>query len=112
MTYQITLTPEEYTALSAVAAEQGKTIDALVHAALVERFHVAANGVTAAEPNAKRPMTEQEFLERLYRKGIIANIPTRQPLTHEERAERERLARSVRPGKMASEIVIEDRGPR
>jgi hypothetical protein len=56
-------------------------------------------------------MTEQEFLEHLYREGRILNIPTRQPFTPEERAERERLAQSVKPGKMASDIVIEDRGP-
>lgn len=107
MAYQITLTPEEYATLSAIAETQGKTIDALVHEALVERFDLDANGATAAEASPER-----RLVEYMYRLGHVANLPRRTPLTPQQRAERERLARSVKPGKMASDIVIEHRGPR
>lgn len=51
----------------------------------------------------------QEFL---HREGITENIPTNEPDTPEEAAERERLARLFGQGKPVSEIVIDDRGPR
>ncbi len=107
MAYQITLTPEEYAALSAMAEKQGTTIDALVHEALSERFDVGSNGKGRAE---EKP--EHRLLDYMYRHGHLTHLPRRKPLMPEERAERERLARSVGPGKMASDIVIEDRGPR
>ena len=49
--------------------------------------------------------------ERLYREGKVLNLPEQQPLTAEERDERERLAQVFAGGKPASEMVIEDRGP-
>lgn len=104
MAYSITLTDEEYTALAAEAAARGTTVEALVHQTLAER--------ASAPTPVKEPMTEREFVEMLYRKGIIDNIPDRRPDTPEEEAEREELANSVIPGKMASDMVIEDRGPR
>ena len=58
-----------------------------------------------------RALTEQEFMEQLYREGVILNIPTWEPLTEEEEAERARLARVFAGGKSLSEIMIEDRGP-
>jgi hypothetical protein len=58
-----------------------------------------------------RPLTRQEFLEKLYREGKILNIPTREPLTEEEEARRTRLAQATAGGKPVSEIVIEGRGP-
>jgi hypothetical protein len=48
----------------------------------------------------------------LYRDGVAENIPTNEPDTPEEAAERERLAQLFSQGKPASEIVIDDRGPR
>jgi hypothetical protein len=51
----------------------------------------------------------QEFL---FREGITENVPTNEPDTPEEAAERERLARLFSGGKSAADIVIEDRGPR
>ncbi len=50
--------------------------------------------------------------EFLYREEVIENIPTDEPDTPEEEAERQRLARLFGQGKPASEMVIEDRGPR
>ncbi len=62
-------------------------------------------------PQVKRPLTIGEFEEKLYREGLIENIPTRQPLTPEEQAEQERLSQVFAGGKPMSEMVIEDRGP-
>src|SRR5690242_5321775 len=104
MAYQITLTDDEYQRLSAAAAQQGKTIEELVRAALTTQL---------AQPPANKPaMTAREFEEHLYRKGIIDHIPDHRPDTPEEEAERERLVRSIGPGTPLAEIIIEDRGPR
>jgi hypothetical protein len=51
------------------------------------------------------------LMEKQYREGKILNIPVRRPLTRQEQAERERLARLFSGGKPASEMAIEDRGP-
>lgn len=50
----------------------------------------------------------QDFL---FHEGITENLPTNEPDTPEEAAERERLARAFSGGKSAADIVIEDRGP-
>ena len=60
---------------------------------------------------APRPLKRQELLEELYREGTILNIPTRKPLTEEEKAERAQLSQALAGGKPLSEIVIEGRGP-
>lgn len=60
---------------------------------------------------AKRPLTGREFMEQQYREGKLLNLPTQQPLTPEEEAELERLARVFAGGKPMSEMIIEDRGP-
>ena len=49
-------------------------------------------------------------MEKLYHDGEIENLPTREPLTPEEQAERERLGRLYSQGKPLSEMIIEDRG--
>ncbi len=105
MSYQMTihLTDQEYAALVAEAEKTGKQAEALLHEILMQRLQPS--------PPTKRPLTEDEFEEKLYREGKILNIPTRRPLTPEERAERERLGRVFSGGKPMSEMVIEDRGP-
>ncbi|HEX6816762.1 MAG TPA: hypothetical protein VF120_00165 [Ktedonobacterales bacterium] len=55
------------------------------------------------------PGIVQDFL---HGEGVIENLPPNESDTPEEAAERERLARLFGQGKAASEIVIEDRGPR
>ena len=102
MAYQITLSDQEYAALAAEAARSGKQPEMLLH-----------DMIKSLQPSSqvKRPLTEQEFMEKLYREGKILNIPSRRPLTQEEKAERERLAQVFAGGKPASEMVIEDRGP-
>lgn len=98
------MTDEEYTALRKVADERGETVEALVHEALAERWQTP--------PAATQQLSNQALFEHLYRKGIIGNIPTGKPDTPEQKAELERLAKSVKPGKMVSDMVIDDRGPR
>lgn len=60
---------------------------------------------------AKRPLTEQEFMELQYHEGKLSNFPHPEPLTQEEQAERERLGMLFASDKPLSELVIEDRGP-
>ena len=50
------------------------------------------------------------LLTFLHREGAIQNIPSGEPDTPDETAERERLAKLFGEGKPVSEIVIEDRG--
>ena len=105
MAYQmtVTLTDQEYAALAAEAEKSGKQAEALLHEILMQRLQPSLA--------AKGPLTTREFEEKLYREGLIENIPTRQPLTPEEQAERERLGQVFSGGKPMSEMVIEDRGP-
>ncbi|HLJ34933.1 MAG TPA: hypothetical protein VKU38_14840 [Ktedonobacteraceae bacterium] len=56
-------------------------------------------------------MTARELAERQFHEGKISHVPTRQPLTAEERKARETRARRFAGGKSASDMVIEDRGP-
>ncbi|HVB23023.1 MAG TPA: hypothetical protein VNG51_13860 [Ktedonobacteraceae bacterium] len=72
-----------------------------------EEFIKKANQLAQSLP---RSLTSQEFMEKQYREGKLLNLPSRKPITAEEKAERERLARVFGEGKPMSEIVIEDRG--
>ena len=44
--------------------------------------------------------------------GHLASLPSLVPDSPEEAAERERLAEPAAPGPLASDLVIQDRGPR
>ncbi len=100
----ITLTEQEYAALSAKAARRGKPIEVIAREAIVPR-------VETARPT--KPADKYDALHKLLRrKGIIMNIPTGKPLSPEEKRELERLAHLFSGGMLASDIVIEDRGPR
>ena len=59
----------------------------------------------------ERPLMAREIAEKQYHEGKISHVPTRQPLTPEEREAREPGARRFAGGKPAAEMVIEDRGP-
>lgn len=88
MAHSITLTDEDYAALATAAARTGIAIEELVHQAIAERF----------------PLPEQIGSYR---------YPTGEPITDEEEEEMERLAQKIgSEHPWASEIVIEDRGPR
>ncbi len=104
MAYQltITLTEEEYTVLTTEAAKNGKQPEMLLHD-LIQSLQSSSE--------AEHSMTADEFEQKLYREGFIEHIPTREPLTPEELAERERLGQLFAGGKPMSEMVIEDRGP-
>lgn len=104
MSYQMTihLTDQEYATLAAEAARNGQRPETFLHN-MIQRLQPT--------PQVKHPLTAHKLEERLYREGLIENIPTRQPLTPEEQAERERLGQVFSGGKPMSEMVIEDRGP-
>lgn len=104
MSYQMTihLSDQEYALLAAEAAKSGKRPEMLLHD-LIQHLR--------SVPQEIQQSAEYELTKRLYREGKVLNLPERQPLTAEERTERERLARVFASGKPASEMVIEDRGP-
>ncbi|MGH2516357.1 MAG: hypothetical protein ACRDHP_11945 [Ktedonobacterales bacterium] len=90
MVYQIVLSEEDYASLAAASTRSGEPIERLVHRAIAAQY---------APPPVKQSGAYQH--------------PTGEPLTEQEWREEEELAQSIgseRP--WASEIVIEDRGPR
>jgi hypothetical protein len=97
------------------AAQQLSDMDQCAVAACILRRIREIEGIKEQEPEAiveqARPLTEREFVEKLYREGKVLNIPTWEPLTEEEEAERAQLAQACAGGKPLSEIVIEGRGP-
>jgi hypothetical protein len=99
----ITLSDDEYAALTAEAARSAQSAEALLHETVARRFSPPA----APTP----PMTTRELLERLYDEGLITNTPTDEPDTPEEEAAAESLAQQLGGGKPNSEMIIEDRGP-
>ncbi len=101
MAYQISLNDEEYAILAAEAARSGLDPEQFLHKIIYKIPHSA---------QGKRPSTVQELIEQQYLEGEITHIPTKQPLTQEEREEREKRAQRFGGGKSASEMVIEDRG--
>ncbi len=102
MAYQISLNDEEYAILAAEAARSGLDPEQLLHKIIYKM---------QSPVQRKRPLTLDELEERQYLEGKISHIPTRQPLTQEEREARERRAQRFSGGKPASEMIIEDRGP-
>ena len=100
----ITLSDAEYAALTQEAAKNGKPIVSLLHEMLTQHLQpsTSANG----------PITSRKLQEYLYREGVIAHLPSNAPIEPEEQVEREYLADLFGQGQPASEMVIEDRGPR
>ena len=105
----ITLTGEEYNLFSAEAIEEDAKLERLLYEMLIQRLPIML-------PFPNRPASAHETERYLYQTGVIEHIPTHEPDTPEEAAERKRLADlfgQVGPdGKTVSEMVIEDRGPR
>lgn len=100
----ISLSDEEYERLSAEAVQSGRRVEALV------RDVIAAHMRSASERS--QAMTSREFTERQYREGKVLNLPTHEPISANAAAQRERLAQRLSGGTPASDMVIEDRGPR
>jgi hypothetical protein len=97
----VTLTEQEYQALILEATQHGTQPEAILHD-FVRRL-------PSIPP--KRVLTDREITQKLFEEGVLANIPTRKPLSEEEQAQREKLSQQFSSGKLASEMVIEDRGP-
>jgi len=95
-------------AQSAIAARILEEIEEMEEFGWGEQFEERESNTSVEQ---SRPLTEREFMEQLYREGVILNIPTWEPLTEEEEAERARLGQVFAEGKPLSQIVIEDRGP-
>ena len=104
MAYQmtVTLSDQEYQVLAAEATRRGEPPEKLLRDLI---RHLPSDSVTTST------MTGRELAEKLYREGKLANLATKRPLTPEEQAERERLARLFASDKLASDMVREDRGP-
>jgi hypothetical protein len=102
MAHQINLSEQDYAALAAAAARSGTEPEQFLHD-MIQRLQPSSQ--------RKRSLSSREVAERQYQEGKISHIPTRQPLTPEEREVRERRAHRYAGGKPASEMVIEDRGP-
>ena len=103
MAYQmtVTLSDQEYRVLAAEATRRGEPPEKLLRD-LIRRL--------PSDSATKHAMTGRELAEKLYREGKLANLATNHPLTPEEQAERERLAHLFASDKLASDMVIEDRG--
>lgn len=101
MAYQITLNDQEYATLAAEAAKNGMYPEQLLHD-MIQRLQTPTQ--------SKPPVTLREFAEMQYREGKLTHLPTKEPLTQEEREARERRAQRYSGGKPASEMIIEDRG--
>ena len=104
MAYQMTiaLTDQEYQLLTTEAARRGEPPETLL-LDLIRHLPLAST--------EKHSMTGRELAEKLYREGKLASLATQRPLSQEEQQERERLAHLFASDKLASEMIIEDRGP-
>ena len=98
----LTLTEQEYAALAEKAAKKGKKPETLLYEMMREILQASL---------PKHSISGRDFMEKLFLEGEIDNLPTREPLSLEEQAVRERLERLYSGGKPMSEMVIEDRGP-
>lgn len=103
----VNLSDDEYAELVAEAQQQGIPLQTYVQAKLKPN----AIHQSPTQPPAQ-PLTEREFLAKLYREGKITHIPTGVQDTPTQEAERTRLAQLFGQGKPLSEMIIEDRGPR
>lgn len=95
----ITVSDEAYAALAEAAKEKGQPVELLAQETLTQQYTSLAR--SELDP----------LIAHLYRAGKVRSLPTGRHETPIEKAAREQLAHSVKPGKSASEMVIEDRGP-
>ncbi len=98
----ITLSDDEYAALAETAREKGQSVEEVASTALKQHYPIINPPPT--------PMTYKDLLQQMYNDGEIVNLPSGKIDTVEE-AELDQIGRSIGPGKPASEMVIEDRGP-
>lgn len=98
----MTLTDEEYQKLVTTATRNGTTLETLLRE-LIERLPFLSK--------EQQALTERELAEKLYREGKLTMLATPYTLTAEDKAERARLARVFASDKLASDMIIGDRGP-
>jgi hypothetical protein len=91
VSYQITLSDQEYAVLAAAAAKSGTEPEQFLHDR-IQRLHTSSQG--------NHSLTAPEVVEKQYHEGKISHIPTRQPLTQEEHEARERRARRFAGGSL------------
>src|SRR5260221_4003628 len=84
MAYQmtVTLTDQEYAALTEEANKRGTQPEEVLHEIMVQHL--------SSTTPSKHPLTGREFMELLYREWEIENLPARQPLTPARRTSRTR----------------------
>jgi hypothetical protein len=98
----ITLSDDEYAALAETAKEKGQSVEEVASATLKQHYIVVT-------PSSV-PMTYKDLLQQMYDDGEIVSLPSGE-VDDAEEAELDQIGRSIGPGKPASEMVIEDRGP-
>ena len=96
------LSDEEYQKLATMATKSGKNPETLLRE-MIERL--------PSPTEEQHALTERELAEKLYCEGKLTTLAIPYTLTPQEKAERERLARLFASEKLASDTVIEDRGP-
>ncbi len=101
---KFTLTDEEYTALVSESVQSGKSIEDLLHEVLSQHIRPSSQQTYS--------LTRRDIQSYLYEEGVTEYIPTDEPDTSKDEAEREHLAHLFGQGKPVSEMAIEDRGPR
>jgi len=104
--YQMTVSfsDDEYAQLMAEATRHDQPIESLAHDLIAQRLPQATS--------VEVPSDHESLAALLYRTGKVLNLPRRAPLSPEELAARESLAARLAGGALASDMVIEDRGPR
>lgn len=100
----VTFTDDEYMRLMAEATRNDRPVESLAHDLIAQTL------LQTTTPQAST--NNDSFVEQLYHAGKVLNVPDKSPLTVHEQVERERLATLLKGGQLASDIVIEDRGPR
>lgn len=100
----ITLTDAEYAALAQEAEKNGKPVESLLREVLTQHLH--------STDTISGTITTRKIQEYLYREGVIEHLSNYEPISPEEQSERAYLSHLFGQGQPASEMVIEDRGPR
>lgn len=113
MEHEITvhLSDDEYAALVANAHKNGVEIEDVIHHMLAGEFHELIHDRSFSFTSDT--LSDREIAKYLYHTGLISHIPSGERLSDEDEAELKRLADFFGQGggKLASEMVIEDRGP-
>jgi hypothetical protein len=103
----VTVSDVEYARLSAEAGRRGEAPESLLQRKVTAHIGSERSGESSGQATSKAAI-----LEHLYRAGAITAVPSPEPVSPEQAAERERLAQLFGQGRPVSELIIEDRGAR